>query len=318
MKQNVLTVTLNPAIDKTIVIDKYKSGELNRANSVRMDPGGKGINVAKVLNEFGVEVFTTGFNAGVQGKNLIEYIDIKNIKSNFYDVDEGETRTNLKIVEKFSNVTTEINESGFTVPKNRVHAFIDEFSDQLNDISLVVLSGSLPPGVDDDIYYRLIKISKEKGIKTILDADGIAFKNGIKAKPYAIKPNIFELEKLSNRKIHTLYDIVNNTNNLIDSGIEFISVSMGAKGAVIITKENILNVKTFDIIPRSTVGAGDSMVAALVFSILNNFDLENTARWMACAGTITASKPGTKVCSVEEVIESIHKVSVESVDWSNL
>lgn len=312
MKTNVVTVTLNPALDKTVVIDQFNIGGLNRIRNSRIDPGGKGINVAKVLNKFGQNVKATGLIAGVQGQMLLKFLSQSGIESDFYEI-PGETRTNLKVIEEQSNITTEINESGFNVTEKDLNAFKTELSRHLDNASFLVLGGSLPQGVPSDIYYQLIEIAKSKGVRTVLDADREALINGIKAMPYAIKPNIFELEKLTGQKMSTMKEVLRAAKALTEKGIEMIAVSMGAEGALVTDKTDSYLVKTFPITPKSTVGAGDSMVATLVYSILNNFALEKTAQWITTAGTVTASKPGTEVCSLEEVMNSVHAVRVEKI-----
>jgi 1-phosphofructokinase len=308
----VITVTLNPALDKTVIIDSLNIGGLNRVKTAKFDPGGKGINVAKVLNNFGERVEATGLIAGTQGQLLLEYLNLDGIKHNFYKV-AGETRTNLKVFEEYSSVITEINEPGFIVTEKDLICFGEKLSDLLNHASFLVLSGSLPIGVNGDIYYHFIQLANSKGVKTILDADGKALQNGIKAVPYAIKPNVYELELLTGRKMSTVKEIVDSARHLTDTGIKIVAVSMGSEGAVVINNTDSFHVRTHRITPKSTVGAGDSMVAAFVYTILNNYPLDEAAKWAAAAGTVTATKPGTEVCTLEEVLEFIPKVQVEKL-----
>lgn len=310
MKPYVVTVTLNPALDKTVIIDKLQVGGLNRVQSMRMDPGGKGINVARVLNQFGVNVKAAGLIAGSQGQILQKYLAAAKISASFLTI-PGETRTNLKIVDSSSNITTEINEAGFAVEKTEMNAFKDQLSEILNEASYLVLSGSLPPQVECSIYRELTEIAKSKGVNTILDADDEALFEGIQAAPFAIKPNIHELEKLAGHKMVDDQDIIRAARNILEKGIEIIIVSMGAQGAIIMDKKETYRVRTGPIVPRSTVGAGDSMVAVLVYSLLHQHSLAETAQWVTAAGTVTASKPGTQVCSLGEVKQFLNNVQVE-------
>ncbi len=314
MKQYVVTVTLNPALDKTVIINKLEIGGLNRVQSMRMDPGGKGINVAKVLNQFGVNVAATGLIAGSQGQVLLRYLASEGINASFLTI-PGETRTNLKIVDSNLNMTTEINEAGFKVGKTELDAFKDKLSTLLNEASYLVLSGSLPPRVENSIYRELTEIAKSKGVKTILDADDEALFEGIQAAPFAIKPNIHELEKLAGYKMTDDRDIVRAAREILKKGIKIIIVSMGAQGAIIMDEQETYRARTGSIEPKSTVGAGDSMVAALVYSLLNQYSLEEISRWVTAAGTVTASKTGTQVCSLEEVQQFLNNVRVEN--WSS-
>lgn len=311
--KKVITITLNPALDKTVTIEKLNKGGLNRVNDLRIDAGGKGINVAKVLSRFGVEVLATGLIAGSQGQTLLSLLEEEKIHAQFLRI-PGDTRTNLKVVEEVSNITTEINEPGFTVRAGELEQFTNKLSGLLEDASFLVLSGSLPGGVDENIYSEFIKLARSKGVKTVLDADGAALQEGIKAGPYAVKPNIHELEKLVGRKLPDDGEIVKAAQELQQQGVEIVAVSMGADGALLMDRKEVLRIKTFDITPMSTVAAGDSMVAALVYSLQKEFSLEQTAKWISAAGTITASKPGTQVCSFEEVRQSIGLVRVKAIE----
>lgn len=310
MKPYVVTVTLNPAIDKTVLVDKLQVGGLNRVQSVRMDPGGKGINVARVLNQFDINVTAAGLIAGSQGQNLLQYLAGERITACFLTI-AGETRTNLKVVDSSSGITTEINEAGFAVGEKEIIAFKVQMSKLLEEASYLVLSGSLPPGVECGMYRELTEIAKRKGVKTILDADDDALFEGIQAAPFAIKPNIHELGKLTGHELANDQDVISAARKILEKGIEIVIVSMGEQGAIIMDKEAIYRVRTEAIVPKSTVGAGDSMVAVLAYSLLSQHSLAETARWVTAAGTVTASKSGTQVCSLPEVQQFLNKVQVE-------
>lgn len=305
----VITLTLNPAIDKTILIDKFSFGDLNRVKAVRMDAGGKGINVAKVLKKFGTDVIATGLSAGFQGQRLLGYLQEEGIANDFLIL-EGETRVNLKVIDAYTNITTEINESGFNVDKSVLESFEEKLSKHLDDADILVLAGSLPPGVPKDIYRKYINMAKEKNLLTILDADGETLLEGIKACPYAIKPNIHELQALIGRELKDDYEVTHAAKQLINNGIKLVIVSMGGEGSIVVDEKEAFRVKPFPITPKSTVGAGDSMVAVLTYNLIQKDNLETIARWVTTAGTITASKSGTQVCSKEEIIKFLDKVNV--------
>ncbi|TCS83844.1 1-phosphofructokinase [Tepidibacillus fermentans] len=312
MEPAVITVTLNPAIDKTITLPRFEVGGLNRASQIRIDPGGKGINVAKVLKKFGVDVLATGFIAGDQGNLLRNQLNERAIQTDFIHV-AGETRTNFKIVDEEAGITTEINEVGFPISDQDITNLKERLRSYLSSNSVIVFAGSLPQGASDQTYYELIQFANQAGAKAILDADKAALREGIKAKPYAIKPNIFELEQLLTRKLDTDQKIVEAGKELIEQGISLIIVSMGSKGAIVLNQKEAYRITPFPITPKSTVGAGDSMVATLVYSLLENKNLEEIAKWVTTAGTITATKPGTEVCSLEEVKQAIHKINVKKL-----
>ncbi|GAW92126.1 1-phosphofructokinase [Calderihabitans maritimus] len=312
MLPKVVTVTLNPALDKTIIIPRLDVGGLNRVEQMRLDPGGKGVNVAKVLKKFAIDVIATGFIGNSQGGVIQKSLKDLGIKTEFVEV-QGVTRTNLKIVDNQTKLTTEINEPGFEVSAEDLTKFREKLSNLLQDASFLILGGSLPRGVPEDIYKDYITLAKGKNVKSILDADGKALKEGIKARPFAVKPNIHELEQLVGRSLPTEQDIVTAGQELIHEGVTVVVVSMGSKGSIVLDKKEAYRVTPFPITPQSTVGAGDSMVAAMTYAFLENKLLEEVARWATAAGTVTASKAGTEVCSFAEVQRLLNDVNVTRI-----
>lgn len=312
MSAKVLTVTLNPSIDKTITVEKFVPYGLNRVLKTRQDPGGKGINVAKVLKNFGVDVTVFGLIAGSQGKLLKDFLNRAEIETDFLQI-PGETRTNLKIFDESINKMTEINETGFQVTPEILDSFRNKFKESIQGAAMVVLSGSLPPGIPDDFYAECIAVAKSEGIKTVLDADAGALSEGIKAVPYAVKPNIHELELLNGRHFTNSNEVVDAVKALINTGIEIVIVSMGADGAIVANKDEAYKVDSWDIAVKSATGAGDSMVGSLVYSLLRNDSLYEIAKITTAAGTITASKEGTQICTGNEVLQSLENVTVKKI-----
>ncbi|MDD3228999.1 MAG: 1-phosphofructokinase [Oscillospiraceae bacterium] len=310
MDGKVIAVALNPSIDRTIQIQALQPYELNRVVHSETDPGGKGINVARVLHNFQTEAIVTGFVAGSTGHSLLTFLQQKQISQDFLEI-EGETRTNVKAFDRKAHKTTEFNESGCPVSPEDLQAFRKKFQSLCQDASIVVLSGSLPPRVPQDIYAQLIGIAKEQGAKTILDADGEALHEGLKSTPYAVKPNIHELEQLMGKKLQTPQDVLQAAHELIQSGISLVIVSMGADGAVVADAQEAFRVHSWDIPVQSATGAGDSMVGSLAYALLHGLSLREIAQLTTAAGTITASKPGTQVCGQAEVMKSIPLVTVE-------
>ncbi|MDQ0159392.1 1-phosphofructokinase [Alkalibacillus salilacus] len=313
-----LTVTLNPALDKTISLPEFEIGGLNRLKSDPVtDPGGKGINVAKVLTQLDIKTQTTGFSAGSTGRMIENALDQLSIDYDFQQV-SGDVRTNLKIVDESKGVTTEINEPGIKVLEDDLQAFEQKLTKLLTNTNYLVLSGSTPDGVDDYQYNRYINLAREHGVKTVLDASGPALKEGIKAKPHVIKPNIHELEELFETSFDSSEAIIKACQELVESGINIVVVSLGGDGALFVSQTETYQVKPFSITPQSTVGAGDSMVGAMVYALNQGYDFETLAKWATTAGTITASKPGTTVCTLEEIEAYVESVSVEKIGLNDL
>ena len=312
MINKVLTLTLNPALDKTVEIDSLETGGLNRIKEGRIDAGGKGINVAKVLKNLVVDVRATGIVAGHQGKRLLSYLDDLGIESDFLEI-EGETRTNLKVFDRSRSEITEFNEKGPFVSEDDLNRFDVLLDRVLKDVEVFILSGSIPPGIEADIYKKYIEKAKERNIKTILDADGELFRKGLEAKPYAVKPNIHELEQLFGRRYSSDEEVVEDIKKLIDGGVKLVVVSMGGEGSIIANETETYRVRPFPIEVKSTVGSGDSMVAALSYSIMNNHEIEFIAKWITSAGTMTATKEGTQVCNFEDIRKNLDKVPVKKI-----
>ncbi len=310
MKKKIITVTLNPCIDKTITVDGFSEGGLNRIQKVRTDAGGKGINVAKVLKRFGAEVVALGILAAGGQERLISELDQREISHDFL-IFPGEIRTNYKIFDSQKEQVTEMNEAGFFVSKEQLCLIESHIRRHLEDSNVMVLAGSLAPGIPKDFYKRLILIAKERNVRVILDADGEALARGLEARPFAIKPNRFELEQLCGKMLDTPERLLNCGRELLRSSVELIAVSQGGEGAMYMTEEAALLVQLYPITCQSTVAAGDSMVAAMAFSLVEEKPLEDLAKLASASGTITASKPGTEVCTLSEVLEYQEKLTLK-------
>ncbi len=294
-------MTLNPCIDKTIDIEEFCEGGLNRVQKVRYDAGGKGINVAKVLKNFNVDVLATGI-IGETGSDLVmEELNERQILSDFLVV-PGFTRTNYKLFDKSKQKITEINEPGLTITEQDFNNWLLMMKKHLPKVEILVLSGSLPKGISSNIYNHLILLARRYNVKVILDADGERFKKGIEAVPYAIKPNVYELEQLCGEKINGVKDILMCGKEILQQGVTHVIVSMGAEGAVFMNQAEAYYVRPEAIECKSTVGAGDSMVAALAYAEINGLPLKEIAKVATVAGTITAGKAGADVCAFEEVL----------------
>lgn len=305
--KRIVTVTLNPCIDKTITIKGFEYGGLNRVTSDVTCVGGKGINCAVVLHSMGCNAFSCGITAGDATETYLDSIGIPY----GYTVCQGSLRTNYKIVNSIDKVTTEINEAGFTVESADLERFISLYDAATDDASAVIISGSAPKGAEDDVYYRLAKIAGDKSIPVILDADGDKMVQGIKAVPYCVKPNLFEMEQLAGEMLNTLDKQIAAVKKLIKDGIKLVILSLGADGAIVADENKTLRVYAPEVDCKSTVGAGDSMVAAAAYGIVNNLDLETIAKMAVCAGSLTAQVTG--LCDGKDILNGYTKIKAEIV-----
>lgn len=307
----VITVTLNPALDKTLTIDNFNLGIVNRAGSIRYDIGGKGINVSKVLKNFNIDSVCTGFLGGVWENYFQDELKKRKIDTRFVHI-EGSTRTNTKVVDSINKVYTDINEAGPNITNEELAYFLEKFEALCSKGDIVVLSGGVSSSVPIDIYGRLIKLAKNKGAVTVLDADGELLKHGLMEKPDIIKPNIHELQKLMDFQKEDEDIVINAAKQLIETGIKKVLVSLGEKGAIYVTKNGVKSCEGLKVNVKSTVGAGDSMVAALVYSLINNLSDEETLAFANGCGAASVEMEGTEACSLEEVRKLVQKVKVYS------
>lgn len=308
----IVTVTMNPAIDKTVEVDELKSGELNRLKNVINDVGGKGINVSKTISALGGLTLATGFIGGTGGGVIEKVLNIMNIKCDFIHI-KGETRTNLKVVEKNSHVT-ELNEPGPNISDDEMEKFIEKLEYYAKEDTLFVFAGSVPTSIDKSIYRELIKKVKAKGSKVFLDADGELFTYALEAKPNIIKPNRFELETLYNMQHRASQDeLIKMGKELLSNGIELVAISLGKEGALFLNKDKVIKCDALKVESHSTVGAGDAMVAALAYSINNAMDFEYCVKMGIAASAGAVTTKGTKPPTLDLVEKLKQQVIIQNL-----
>lgn len=300
----IYTVTLNPALDKTVEIPSLTVDDVNRITKMRTDPGGKGINVSKVIGKLGGTSIAIGILGGDTGRAILSALDAMGLKSGFRFV-EGETRTNLKVIDPVNHTNTDINEPGVTVSEEILNGLLQELKEKLTAADIVVLSGSLPKGAPKDTYGTWVKACKEMGAKVILDADGELLAAGIKASPYMIKPNNHELSRLLDRTVRTPEELQAAARELMaQHGIAKIVVSMGGDGALYVTENETIYAEGLKVPVGSTVGAGDSVVAALAVAEESGMSLEDTVRLSTATGAANVMCSGTQAAEYD-VIEKL-------------
>lgn len=312
MEPKIITVTMNPAIDKTIVIDAFQVGQLNRIKSTREDPGGKGINVSKAIATYGIRQVALGLLAGYNGKKLLNMLNQYHFQHDFTFV-SGETRTNLKVLDITTRSITELNETGYLVQADDLNDFYIKLEKYLLKSEIMILSGSLPLSIPDYFYSTCIQMATRFNTRVILDADGAALREGIQAGPFAIKPNIYELERFTGKVLDTWDKIRIETVHLEKLGIKLIVISMGDQGAVFHYQGKTWHALPLPVEVKSTVGAGDAMVAALAYCIYKNLSAEDTVKISTAAGCLTAAKEGTEMAEWSEIHKVYNKVTLEEL-----
>lgn len=301
----IVTMTLNPAIDKTVELDRLKVGELNRITKVRSDAGGKGINVSKTIHVLGGTTTACGFlgkeNCRIFEKCFQEY----SIRDSFSYIDD-ETRTNLKIMEPDGKLT-EINEPGFTADEKQQKNLLDLAEKYMGPGSLFVLSGSLPRGIKKDFYRVMTEKILAKGGEVFMDADGESFAQALEAAPTMIKPNIMELMQyfgLDHEPKEA--EMIELGKKLLAKGPEMVCISRGGDGALLLTKNKVYKAEPLKVEVHSTVGAGDAMVASLAYARSCGMDaLESFRLALACSAGAVATH-GTRP-PTRELIDMLMK-----------
>ncbi len=308
----ILTVTLNASIDKTYTIESFTVDRINRPSQCRTVPGGKGINVARVLKELGRDALTTGFLGGSIGNAIAQGLDREGIKHDFVRV-EDESRLCIKIVDPQNGTQTEINEPGPTVTDLELEALISKVDNLVRGCDFLVLSGNCPPGVPANFYAELIGLASQLDVKTVLDASGAHMAEGVKAAPYMIKPNVSELSELTGQELCTLEEILAAANSLRDSGIEIVAVTMGRSGAVVTDGSQAWQAIPPEIKFASSVGSGDSFVAAFLDSLLRGDSLSEALAWGTAAGAANATTYGAGFCSKSSIIDIRQGVTLNRI-----
>jgi 6-phosphofructokinase 2 len=306
----IATVTLNPSLDKTVTVDELVVDEANRWTTLRRDPGGKGINVSRVVHELGGETTAYGFIGGIDGEALKHLLKQQGVHFAFTPI-RGEIRSNFIITDLKTHRQTRIDAPGPNISRDELRKLIDKVKHIKPKPDFLVFAGSVPPGVPDDIYKQLIKEAKKNYVKTVLDSDDEWLKEGIKAKPNVIKPNVHEAEELLGVRLGDETAIIQAVKTLVAQGIEVVAISRGKDGLIIANKQKILKVTSPQVDIRSTVGAGDSAIAGLVLGLSQGANIEETSRLAAAAGTATTLTPGTELCRREDVERLLPQVKVE-------
>lgn len=305
---DVLTITLNPAIDQTLKVNNFALDKVNRVKKIQNDPGGKGINVAAYLASSKLKVGATGF-LGIDNPSLFKTIfrELK-IKDKFIYV-SGETRTNIKVVDEKSKTVTDINQAGFEIDENKLEKIEKTiFSKKL--ANWYVFSGSLPKGLDSDIYEKWILKAKELDIKVALDASGEALVNAVKAKPDLIKPNHHELAVLSSHEMLNSNDYISFSKKLIKEGIETVCVSMGEDGALIIKKDEAFHSIPASVNVKTTVGAGDAMLSGLILGEIKGLSTKESIKLATAYSMSAVQTVGPYLCNKDKIKEYCSGIKV--------
>jgi len=294
----IYTITLNPALDRTIWLDELKQDDTNRILKEEKYAGGKGIDVSRVLINFGVPNVALGFVGGFAGLEIEGLLINEGVNFDFIRISE-ETRTNIII--NTNNNQIIISAKGPNIPPFELTKLIEKINN-LDNPSYVVISGSLPEGLKPAVYAKIIDMAKSRSATVVLDTDGDVLKFNISQKPEIIKPNRHELSRVVGRDVKTIEDAVIAAKEINRMGVRIVLVSLGKDGIVYVSQNAIMHATPPTVKVVNTIGAGDSAVAGFIYAKHMGFSDEEALKYAVATGTATTLKPGTALATLEDAI----------------
>jgi 1-phosphofructokinase family hexose kinase len=305
----IVTVTLNPTLDKTLSVPQLRPGEVHRARFIRQDLGGKGINVSRALQALGIPSRPTGFLAGTTGHAMRSGLLAAGYEPAFIDV-PGETRQNLTLLDEAAGVYTKINEPGPTVSDTDLAALRHQIDDMAAQGDLWAFCGSLPPGAPAYLYADLVQQVQSHGALAFLDTSEEALRHGLAGAPYGIKPNSEEAAQALGRPVVSDDEHIAAARGLQVPGIRLVALTRGVRGLVLAMDDEIVIAQPPPVAARSPIGAGDATLAGLLWAISDQADARETARRAVACGTAAAMQEGTGVGNRSLVKELLGKVQL--------
>ena len=310
----IYTLTLNPAVDRELTVPAMEFDSVLRATEARVDFGGKGFNVSRLLRGMEAPSTAVGFLGGRAGELLQDGLQSLGIGTDFVWV-PGETRTNVSIVTQSHDHYIKVNEKGPLVNQAKQQELLEKIDSLAKPGDWWVLAGSLPPGVTDDFYARVVNVLNKHGAHAILDTSGESLKLGCAEKPYLVKPNAEEAHVLTGLPMDTPSEIAAAAAEIRRLGAQNVVVSMGKAGALLHVAEGTWLTHTPQIKEKNPIGAGDSMVGGLVWALTQGIALKESLGWGVASGAATASLPGTEVGSrllIEELVAQVRYERLET------
>ncbi|PWJ25299.1 1-phosphofructokinase/6-phosphofructokinase 2 [Branchiibius hedensis] len=289
----IVTVTPNPSVDRTITVPAVRVGEVNRALSSRIDPGGKGINVTRALTSLGSPSLAVLPTGGPEGQLMTQLLTRAGVAYRAVPI-VGQTRMNVAAVEP-DGTTTKLNEAGPVLEGTDTAALLQQLALELPSADWLVACGSLPPGVPDDFYARLVTVGREHAVRVAVDSSGTPLAAAVAAGPDLIKPNHEELAELVGTPLTTLGEVIDAAHELVAGGVGAVVVSLGADGAVLVDSERCVWAGARVTKPLSTVGAGDCLLAGLLSELQTGHDPERALVAGTTWGAAAVRLPGSVV-----------------------
>ncbi len=297
----IVALTPNPSVDRAVTVETLDRGQVLRADSSRVDPGGKGVNVGRALTAMGGDALIVVPSGGPEGALFEVLLAGTGAASRIVPI-TGSTRMNVSVLEP-DGTTTKLNEAGPALDPTDVDALLEAALRDLEAGAWIAGCGSLPPGAPDSFYATIVREARARGARVAIDSSGPAFAAAVAAVPTLIKPNREELAELVGRPLDTLGAVVDTGRELVASGIEFVAVSLGRDGAVLITAEETVHARTIISDPVSTVGAGDCMLAGLLLGLDRGEAPADALSMGVCWGAAAVRLPGTEVPGPADLLD---------------
>ena len=309
----IITVTLNPTIDQTLVLERFVAGDTLRVKSSRFDPGGKGINVSRVVRELGGESVAMGFAPGGLGRYIEQTLKATGVECDFVHT-KGEARTNITIIDESRHTHTILSDPGPQTDGRFAEQLLSKLRKRLRANDWLVVAGSIPPPLSHDIYAEIITMARENWVHPVLDADGPALVTGIAAKPEMVKGNRREFERLLGSRLSDERSTLEAAGVLRGMDIRMAVVTRGREGAVAVCDEGSFRSVAPRVRAVSAVGSGDGFLAGIVLSLSRGDNMENALRLGVAAGTACVLTPGTELCRRREVDILQPRVKVQRIE----
>lgn len=305
----IYSVTLNPALDREYIVPDLIPNTVLRATEVHIDFGGKGFNVSRMLAALSTESTALGFVGGNTGQILIDGLEASGISTDFIRIAQ-ETRTNTSIVEMKGDDHYKVNETGPVISPQETEALMEKIHRLLKAGDWWILSGSLPPGVKTNIYARIIELVNREKAKAVLDTSGEALRIGCESGPFLVKPNLEEAIQITSRKPENTMDTEAIIKAIHQFGVENIVLSTGKERSILSDGKKRWSINPPKITEENPTGAGDAMLAAIVYQLNAGSTMQEAFRWGIASGTAAARLPGTGMAAREEVEKLLEKVEI--------
>jgi 1-phosphofructokinase len=308
----IITVTLNPAVDQTLALEQLIIGDTNRVRESRIDPGGKGINVARVLRELGRESMAAGLAPGSLGRFVEHSLLEQGILCDFVHT-RGQTRTNLTVVDDTTHESTLLSYRGPEIDPRHLNTLEQRLRRYLSPADWLVVAGSIPPPIGPEIYPRLLALAHQMGAHTVLDADAEALAAGLTGRPEIVKSNHREAERLLDCELETDSSVLVAADRMRELGAETAIVTASGRGAVAVSEKAAWWSWPPETDVVSPTGAGDALLAGLLYKLEEGGNMEEALRWGTATGAAACLTSGTQLCHREDVLRLLPGVRVERI-----